>query len=286
MAIDIIMTADEFIEKAKLAESTPSCYVTGCFGAPLDMSGVIERWETEYSKNKKYDSLMHERAALAIQQGTHCFGFDCVNLIKAILWGWDADGSKEYGGAKYQSGGVPDITVEGLFNYCTMTSTDFADIKPGAMLYYNNGSHCGIYIGDGFAIEATGSWDRKVYKTGVTNLSDNYPDVRTAPYKRKWQAWGLLPWINHTDKKELTQMIVESKIICPCCGATLDASVELTLKPVISYQEYVVKKSDTPWGIAQRFYGDGSKYTVIMDFNGLSRNADIHTGQVLKIPTI
>ena len=88
MAIDIIMTADEFIEKAKLAESTPSCYVTGCFGAPLDMSGVIERWETEYTKNKKYDALMRERAALAVQQGTHCFGFDCVNLIKAILWGW------------------------------------------------------------------------------------------------------------------------------------------------------------------------------------------------------
>lgn len=285
MASEIVMTAEEFIEKAKLAESTPSCYVTGCLGAPLDMPGVIERWETEYSKNKKYDSLMRERAALAVQQGTHCFGFDCVNLLKVIINGWCADGSKEYGGSIYEKY-CPDVTVEALFNYCNTTSTDFSDIKPGAMLYYNSGSHCGIYIGDGFAIEATGSWDRKVYKTGVTNLIDKYPDAGDAAYKRKWQEWGLLPWIDYTEKKELTQMIVESQIICPCCGATLDAGVELTLKPVITYQEYVVKKSDTPWGIAQRFYGDGLKYTVIMDFNGLSRTAAIHTGQILKIPRV
>ena len=31
------------------------------------------------------------------------YGFDCVNLIKGVLWGWSGDASKTYGGAAYKS---------------------------------------------------------------------------------------------------------------------------------------------------------------------------------------
>ena len=41
---------------------------------------------------------------------------------------------------------------------------------------------------------------------------------------------------------------------------------------------------DTLWAIAERFYGDGSKYQVIADASGVANPDLIHPGQVLIIP--
>ena len=51
---------------------------------------------------------------------------------------------------------------------------------------------------------------------------------------------------------------------------------------------YTVVKGDCLWNIAKRFYGDGSKYTVIFNANKSKiKNANlIYPGQVLTIPTI
>ncbi len=47
---------------------------------------------------------------------------------------------------------------------------------------------------------------------------------------------------------------------------------------------YTVSPGDTLWGIAQRFLGDGSRYTDIMSLNELA-NDKIKVGQKLKIPS-
>lgn len=47
---------------------------------------------------------------------------------------------------------------------------------------------------------------------------------------------------------------------------------------------YTVRPGDTLWGIAQRFLGDGSRYTDIMSLNELA-NDKIKVGQKLKIPS-
>lgn len=275
---DYVMTVKQFLDMAELAASLPSCYVTGCFGAPLALPGVIERWEDEYPQNKKHDDLIRERAA----EGA--YGWDCVNYVKALLWQWHADPTQEYGGAVYKYAGIPDATVYDMFNrYCYDRSDDFMNIRPGAFLYYGNGSHCGIYIGGGYALEATGSWERKIHYSAVGNLVDRYPEIMTYDHKRSWLAWGLLPWI---DYKEDNQMTVKNTIICPCCGRSLEAEITLTLSPDELLAVYTVEQNDTPWGIARKFYGDGSKYYIIMDYNGLPRDAYIHTGQILKIPRI
>lgn len=51
-------------------------------------------------------------------------------------------------------------------------------------------------------------------------------------------------------------------------------------------QTYKVKKGDCLWNIAKRFYGKGSKYTIIYNANrDKIRNPNlIYTGQVLTIP--
>lgn len=49
---------------------------------------------------------------------------------------------------------------------------------------------------------------------------------------------------------------------------------------------YTVVKGDSLWNIAKKFYGNGSKYTIIRDANGNTiKNANlIYPGQILTIP--
>lgn len=51
---------------------------------------------------------------------------------------------------------------------------------------------------------------------------------------------------------------------------------------------YRVQKGDTLWGIAKKFYGDGSKYTVIYEENKSKiKNANsISIGQMLRVPEL
>ena len=50
----------------------------------------------------------------------------------------------------------------------------------------------------------------------------------------------------------------------------------------VSYNIHTVKKGETLWGIAEKYYGDGSKYKQIKKINGLDEDK-IYPGQVLKI---
>ena len=48
---------------------------------------------------------------------------------------------------------------------------------------------------------------------------------------------------------------------------------------------YTVQKGDSLWSLAKRFYGSGSMYPVIKEYNNLKSDT-IRVGQNLKIPTI
>ena len=47
---------------------------------------------------------------------------------------------------------------------------------------------------------------------------------------------------------------------------------------------YTVVRGDTLWGLAKRFYGNGSRYPEIAKANNISNPDIIHVGQVLLIP--
>jgi LysM repeat protein len=54
--------------------------------------------------------------------------------------------------------------------------------------------------------------------------------------------------------------------------------------PEPAARTYTVVSGDTLWAIAERFYGDGSKYQVIADASGISNPDLIQPGQELTIP--
>src|SRR6516225_8499422 len=61
-----------------------------------------------------------------------------------------------------------------------------------------------------------------------------------------------------------------------------EAAKEPAAEPEV--RTYTVESGDSLWAIAERFYGDGSKYQVIADASGIPNPDLIQPGQVLTIP--
>ena len=121
------------------------------------------------------------------------FGFDCVCLIKGILWGWNGDASAAYGGAKYKANGVPDINADMMITKCSGVTTDFAKIKVGEVLWRKG--HIGVYIGNGLGVECTPKWDNGVQITAVANIGK-----KSGYNARTWTKHGKLPYVTYTEQ--------------------------------------------------------------------------------------
>jgi hypothetical protein len=179
------MTAKQLADKAAdIARSYKTLYVMGCFGAPMTRANKT-RYIDHHSYNQRTD-----RAAMIAAATEDTFGFDCVNLIKGILWGWKGDKNAVYGGAKYTANGVPDTSANGMISLCKDVSTDFSDIEVGEAVWLDG--HIGVYIGNGLAVECTPKWQNKVQITAIGNLGSK------AGYNtRTWTKHGKLPWIDY-----------------------------------------------------------------------------------------
>lgn len=184
------MKANVFVEKAvEIAKNFKTLYVMGCFGAPLTGSNV-SRYCNNHSYNRAADRTAMIKAAG--NQNPPVYGFDCVCLIKGILWGWSGNASKTYGGANYASNGVPDIGADTMITKCTgVSTTGWANMVIGEAVWMSG--HIGIYIGDGLAVECTPKWENKVQITAVGNIGSK------AGYNtRTWTKHGKLPYVDYT----------------------------------------------------------------------------------------
>lgn len=186
------MKASEFVEKLKdVANNYKTLYVMGCFGAPMTAANkkrYIEVGHHDY--NNRADRIKHINAA-----SSDTFGFDCVNLIKGVMWGWCGDKTKTYGGAKYKTNGVPDVNANTMITLCSGVTTDFSNIEVGEAVWCKG--HIGVYIGDGLAVESTPAWKNKVQITAVKNIG-----TKSGYNARQWTKHGKLPFIEYDVKEE------------------------------------------------------------------------------------
>lgn len=190
------MKVNEFIAKLKdVVDNHKTLYVMGCFGAPMTSANV-----TRYINHHSYNQASARQSMMkaVADQNPPVFGFDCVCLIKGILWGWNGNGSHGYGGAAYNSNGVPDYSADGTIKICKNVSTDFSKIKVGSALWCSG--HIGVYIGDGKAIECTPAFKNNVQVTVVTNIRA----AGTGENGRKWTSHGELPYIEYDDSATVT----------------------------------------------------------------------------------
>ena len=182
-----MMKADEFVSRAvDIAEHYKTLYVMGCFGAPLTGAN-----KGRYCNNHPFNP-QPERTAMIRGASDDTFGFDCVNLIKGILWGWSGDKSKAYGGAGYAVNGVPDVNADTMITKCRgVSSAGWDQMAVGEALWC--AGHIGIYIGKGLAVECTPAWENRVQITAVANIGKpGYP-------ARVWKRHGRLPYLDYTE---------------------------------------------------------------------------------------
>ena len=112
---------------------------------------------------------------------------DCIGMIKGFFWTNGGIGVREYinGGPaftrKYASNGCPDKGANGMLAWLKSKGCQNGKITtlpevPGTLLF--SPGHVGVYIGNGYAVEARGF---------------NYGVVRTKVASRSWTEWAYLP---------------------------------------------------------------------------------------------
>lgn len=183
-----MMTNIELANKLKdIAKNYKTLYVMGCFGAPMTAANK-KRYTQNHSYNKQAD-----RTAMINAASADTFGFDCVCLIKGVLWGWSGDKNAIYGGATYASNGVPDIGADSMIKVCKNVTTDFSKIEIGEAVWLEG--HIGVYVGDGLAVECTPRWANKVQITACNRNVSGYN-------RRNWTKHGKLPYVKYVDSTE------------------------------------------------------------------------------------
>lgn len=191
-----VMKASELVRRhIDVAKNYKTVYMWGCFGSPVSGSILNE-------KSKQYPSWYTAGRLSAFRQliGEGYFGFDCVNLTKGILWGWDGSRNAYHGGAKYASNGVTDVSADGMIKLCTdVSSTGWDKLIPGEGLWMSG--HWGLYIGDGLAVECTPIWADGVQITAVGNIG-----AKAGYNSRKWTKHGKIPWVDYDTETVDTEL--------------------------------------------------------------------------------
>jgi len=161
------MKAQEFVKQLLQIVSLKTTYLMGGFGCRLGLDWYSESyaWNAEHA------------AELNLLKNTDpiTFGFDCVCLLKAVLFfGFEGDPNKEFGGSVYRAD--RDFTIQTMLDSCPdLTDKRWDEIEPGEFVWMNG--HIGAYVGNGLCVEATPSWKSGVQLSALGNIGNvnGYP---------------------------------------------------------------------------------------------------------------
>lgn len=168
------MTNTEFVNKLLEVRKYQTRYAKGTFGQRATDSFINQKAK-QYPKwytDSRIASLK------ALSDDTRLF--DCVGLIKGVMWGFP--------NIIYTSNGVKDYSDQTIYEASTNKSTDFSHIEIGELLWLQG--HVGVYIGQGKAIECTTAGTGNVQITAVSNIGQ-IAGLRS----RKWTSHAKLPFI-------------------------------------------------------------------------------------------
>lgn len=139
-------------------------YWYGCFGN-------ISTKELYSAKKRQYPQ-QYQWSCPVNQLGIRVH--DCIGLVKGYLWSDAVNSAPKYNASQ-------DVSANGMLDKCAVKGSisSMPDI-PGILVFLPG--HVGVYIGDGYVIEAKG------HAYGV---------VKTKLAGRGWKSWGKCPWITY-----------------------------------------------------------------------------------------
>lgn len=104
---------------------------------------------------------------------------DCVGLVKGYRWSETPTSAPSYVASQ-------DVNVRGLYAQCNIRREEISPNSTpiiGSVVFTSNLSHCGVYVGSGYVVEARGH----AYGVQRNLLSD-----------RNFTLWGIPDWLQVT----------------------------------------------------------------------------------------
>lgn len=157
------------VECAQYALANKFGYWYGTFGQVANAALLKEKKSQypNYYDQSKYQVKFTDQFGLRV--------VDCSGLLKYALW---TNTPSEQ--AKYNA--TQDLSANGMINACTQKGDISSIPEQGGIIVWKD-NHVGIYVGNGYVIEARGH---------------DYGVVKTKLYERGWKKWGRLPWVDYT----------------------------------------------------------------------------------------
>lgn len=171
------MTNEQFVAKLLDVLNYKTKYAKGTFGQNATDSFINQ-------KAKQYPEWYSESRIAnlkALPDDTKLF--DCVGLIKGVMWGFP--------NIIYTSNGVKDYSDQSIYDASYDKSSNFANLQVGELLWIQG--HVGVAIGDYKAIECTNAWKGTVQITGIGNFNRSFEGLNV----RKWTKHAKLPFITY-----------------------------------------------------------------------------------------
>lgn len=162
-------------------------YVRGTYGKTLTEKILQEKIEQCGTAITKY--LDYIRKHYMNKRTT-----DCINLVKGYIWWDDAKDEPVY--QKYVNDVKVDLTEDDMYQAAKVKGK--IDIMPDiqGLVVWKPG-HAGVYVGNGYTIEAKGTLTGVIKQPLIGGVSN-------------WQAWFECPYIDYSTKwKSWKEIIAE-----------------------------------------------------------------------------
>lgn len=251
------MTGEELANKClDIISKYRTKYAKGTFGqcaTPAFLSSKAKQYPEWYTPK---DAPSKMPMLLDLPDDTRLF--DCVGLIKAVVWGFP--------NVVYTSNGLRDMTDQTMWDKSLDKSTDFSNIQVGELLWVKG--HVGVYIGNGRAIECTGAWEGKVMVTAVENIGK-----QEGLHSRRWTGHSKIHVIHYSDKGNGSNLNEKTKVDISTYPTIRKGSTGQYVKIL---QTLLLEKGYDPLGIDGKF-GKNTRAAVL----GFQRdNTDVYGRQL------
>lgn len=158
-------------------------YCKAQLGKPYWFGTFGQKASRQLFNNKKTQYPSHYTAKdfesqIARGQKVH----DCIGLVKGYMWCSNPNDEKPV----YRSNGFPDTSADGQFDRSKRKGYSMSTIPQVAGVLVFMKGHVGVYLGDGWVIEARG------HAYGV---------VKTKLTSRPWKRWAYIDEIEYVEPK-------------------------------------------------------------------------------------